>query len=218
MNKIRLIIISLLCAAVILGSSCIGSSCVFKFKPISTELFSDEVLYYFSIPWLTKPEGATEEVQTKGSSSYEYEAKMLNEEDFNRYLENVFNEFSSRDYTLTNYCRHLSVGEAFSYQTYYYLAFSEEKTYNFKTSDGNTFYKLYFTRTPLGRHNDEVGGYEIEDVSLMEFIWYGEADENGYHKIDIWIMNLVSIGDLPSYFLDEVPEYGDEWQPNDKDE
>lgn len=93
MNKIRLIIISLLCAAVIFGNSCIGSSCVFKFKPISTELFSDEVLYYFSIPWLTKPEGATEEVQTEEQAIYEYTAKMLNEEDFNRYLENVSTSF-----------------------------------------------------------------------------------------------------------------------------
>lgn len=211
MNKIKIIIISFLCAAVTFASSCI-----IDLKPKSTELFSDEVLSYFSIPWLTKPEGAIEEVQTKGSSSYEYEAKMLNEEDFNRYLENVFNEFSSRDYTLANYCRHLTVGEAFSYQTYYYLAFSEEKTYKSRVWYGDTYYRLYFTRTPLGGHNDEIGGYEIKDISMMEFVWYSESDENGYHQIDIWIMNLNSIGDLPSYFLDEVPEDGDEWQTNEK--
>lgn len=110
------------------------------------------------------------------------------------------------------------MGEAFSYQTYYYLAFSEEETYKSRVWYGDTYYRLYFTRTPLGRHNDEVGGYEIEDVSYINLAWYDESDENGYHKILIRVSNLVSIGDLPSYFLDEVPEYGDEWQTNDKDE
>ena len=175
-------------------------------KSGSTELFSEEVLQEFNIPWLTKPEGATNEKQYKEKinwGTYYYEAIINTQEQFTSYVEDIFKEFSKRNYIIANYYETVIKGEAWSTRYGFNIAFDNNMTYMFSETDNNVVYRLYYTAQPLGEYNDEVGGREVSNVNLIKFTWNKVSTENSCNVI---ITLYHTEQEITCYFLDEVPQ------------
>ncbi len=172
-------------------------------KSGSTELFSEEVLQEFDIPWLSKPEGAANEVQYKDGGTYYYDAAISSQEQFTSYVEDIFKEFSERNYTIANYYETIIKGEAWSTKYGFNIAFDNSKTYAVSQLDGITIFTLYFAAHPLGEYDPEVCGRVVTDVNMLKLTWRDDYNEN-LCNITIDLRLLTS--DLSNYFLDEVPQ------------
>ncbi len=169
----------------------------------STELFSEEVLQEFDIPWLSKPEGAANEVQYRDHCTYCYEATINTQYEFTSYVEDIFKEFSERNYTIANYYETVIKGEAWSTQYGFNIAFDKSKTYMVYQGEGIKVCDLYYTTQPLGEFNDEIGGRVVTNVKYLSFV-LRFTDENDSCNIEIELYKEQS--DLTCYFLDEVPQ------------
>ena len=195
---------SLLCMA--LCSLISISFCSCNIQSVSTELFSEEVLQEFNIPWLTRPEGAANEEQYKEKinwGTYYYEATINSQEQFTSYVEDIFKEFSERNYTIANYYETIIKGEAWSTRYGVNIAFDNNMTYMFSETDENVVYRLYYTAQPLGEYNDDVGGREVSNVNLIKFTWNKVSAENSCNVI---ITLYHTEQEITCYFLDEIPQ------------
>lgn len=175
-----------------------------------TELFSEQALKMYSIEWMSPPEGAVDEVQYREDNSayLQYEAKMAREEDFNAYLNNVFENFKNGDYTIANYYAQFSSGHLDTFKIWFHIAYDETKTYYVNDHVNTIVYRLYYTVTPLGKRNEEVGGREVKNVAYLDFVWGKIADEDGLHQIKIYLNKLTGHGYVVNYYLDSVPSLG----------
>ncbi len=160
----------------------------------------------FDISWLTRPEGATNEKQYKEKinwGTYYYEAIINTQEQFTSYVEDIFKEFSERNYIIANYHQTVTKGEAWSTRYGFNIAFDNNMTYMFSETDKNVVYRLYYTAQPLGEYNDEVGGREVSNVNLIKFTWNKVSTENSCNVI---ITLYHTEQEITCYFLDEVPQ------------
>ena len=172
-----------------------------------TELFSEQALKMYSIEWMRPPEGAVDEVQYREDNSayLQYEAKMASEEDFNAYLKNVFENFKNGDYTIANYYAQFSSGHLDTFKIWFHIAYDDTKTYEVTDRDDYVIYQLYYTVTPLGKRDDEVGGREVKNVIQLDFLFDRTIDENGLHQIKIYLHKVSTRGYVVNYYLDSVP-------------
>ena len=172
-----------------------------------TELFSEQALKMYSIEWVSPPEGAVDEVQYREDNSayLQYEAKMAREEDFNAYLNNVFENFKNGDYTIANYCQKFYSGHLDTFKIWFHIAYDETKTYYVNGLGDTIVYRLYYTVTPLGKRNEEVGGREVKNVIQLDFVWNKIPDEDGLYKIEICLHEMTGKGNVVNYYLDSVP-------------
>ncbi len=193
---------SLLCMA--LCSLISISFCACNIKSGSTELFSEEVLQEFDIPWLIEPQSCTDIVQKKNSSSYEFTSYMESESDFYDYINHFYNELIERNYVVANYYKQFSQGDIFNFEVYFHIGFTNEYSYIITKSDDRVIYRIYYTAELLGDYNSEIKGRIVSNVNIIDFIWGNQINENGLHYMEISVQKAYS--GTNNYFLNEIPE------------
>ncbi len=86
--------------------NCVSSCKSYSFDQLSDNLFDKEILRYYDIPWLLKPENTTEKSFYKSDEQWHvYETYIQDEQNFWNYGEYIYATFIEKNYTLGLYVK-----------------------------------------------------------------------------------------------------------------
>lgn len=122
-------------------------------------LFDEKVLKKYDISWLEKPQNAVNEKQYSDSDSYNYECELKSVEESLSYIEEVFNNFKERNYTVAHSIR--AVDNALQ-DLYYEVAESNNLTDFCEENNISYFYKFFYNSKPLNEIEKNSINHRIE--------------------------------------------------------
>lgn len=130
--------------------------CFFIASAVKGDLFDKRVLKRYEISWLEKPLNATNERKYADSDSYNYECELKSIEECLAYIEEVFNNFKDRNYTVAHSVR--AIDNALQ-DLYYEVAESNNLNDFCEENNISYFYKFFYNSKPL----NEIEKNSVDD-------------------------------------------------------
>lgn len=180
MKKIMCALAVLLAAALFSFSGCSPQEAT----KIDKNLFDDDILEAYNVPWLQKPDDAINERQYV-DGHYIYEAYFQEYEEYTEYYTSVFTQFQEKGYSLFCETGYDSHGELWSHYTCGFLKPINDPTEALSTHETMVRYDLYYTTSPFGNFDREHNGYKLDDIEFLTFISYTEPAENGLYQFTL---------------------------------
>lgn len=137
-------------------------------------LFDERVLKKYEISWLEKPKDAVNEKQYISGSFYMYECEIDDKETFEKYVQNVFNNFKERNYSVAHYVSYVN---AMIKGSYLVVAESDKLSDYIRGTDSVVHYSFY---------------YSTETVEEMEWSSMGIAKKFGNRYLEIILPDSVN--------------------------
>ena len=180
MKILKVLFTGILCAALLTGL-CACRNPLEKRPPDSDQLFDPEVLDYFNISWLEKPENALNEEQHRDGSYYVYRANYATIEDFYSYTQLIFQSFLDKGYVTFFQTDVQSTGELWTLEYTCILQQSIDLEDFFVNNARNIlYYRVYYTTSPNTQYNEEYDGYELQSISRISFVFDQQNPETGF--------------------------------------
>lgn len=141
-------------------------------------LFDERVLKKYEISWLEKPQNAVNENQyISGETLYVYECEIDDKETFEKYVQNVFNNFKERNYTVAHFVRYVN---AMINGSYLEVAESEKLSDYIRDNDSFVNYSFYYsTETVEEMEWGDMGGTKKFGNRYLEIKLPNNINENG---------------------------------------
>ena len=191
MKKTILFLTNILCATLLLFSF---TGCR------SNKLFSERTLRDYDIPWLTKPENATEETQQIINHYYDYQAYVPDKEAIIPYAQSVLDGFTAGSYVFGYFVAADSQGGLWDRVDYYIISPSSDlNDYIRSPSDaGIISYSFFYTAAPLDGYDDIMEGYRMLNTKRLNIHISKTADARGLYECSITLIKLTdhSQGDI----------------------
>ena len=140
-----------------------------KRPPDSNQLFDPEVLDYFNISWLEKPENALNEKQYV-DGFYTYEASFSSLTECLNYRNNCFAQFQDRDYLTFYRVATDSHGEFWNHTICCIMTQSENPDDFMVVSGDRIVFEIYFTTEEIGEYDDQHSAYSVFEVNCLSMI------------------------------------------------
>ena len=161
-------------ALLLLFCGCENNNSYAQSWKIPVEMFSNEVLEEYQIPWLVKPANVYNEEQyylgygdTENyyGGVFYYSAYMGSSEEFLEYVSSVYSCFAKSNLTLASFGYADSDGELWNSVSFYRLRPANSLD-AFKRELNNKdfiYYEFHFTELPLGEFDVQHNGYIFEN-------------------------------------------------------
>lgn len=190
----------------IMAAMCVVMLCLSACSKPNEELFTETTLQYYNLDWLTEPDGAmnaeTNVYESDGNYRHTYTAQISEIEEFERYVQDVFEGMKQRNYLLARHDHTYTVGELWSMEIYeLYFAVSTIEMCRSDDSDeaAGSYWIGYNTDSRFGKYIEKVDAYELKKWRIIVFD-YNKNEDNDYN-IRIWVEDR-----LNAYLLkDSVP-------------
>lgn len=114
--------------------------------PLRGNLFDKSVLNKYELGWLEKPEYARSESQSIEGRYYTYRCEIENIDEFESYVEKVFNNFKVKKYTVAHYVKPV---DAMLNGSYCVVTASDELDDYYEDYDGGVNYVFYYSTKSL---------------------------------------------------------------------
>lgn len=178
MKKFFLFCSVLMCCALLCGSL---TSCRAK------DLFSEQILKEYEIPWLEKPAGALSESQFYKNSHYQYTAYLPSHQVFLEYCQTVLDRFLVDSYCAGYIFQSGTVGSMLDSTPYTIAAPSGhlEDYIDAPQNHAYLYFKVVYTANLLGAYNERHNSYEMKDAYSLTFMCAKEPEEDGTYYINI---------------------------------
>ena len=182
MKKIMCMLAVLLAAALFSFSGCSPQ----EETKIDKNLFDDDILEAYNIPWLQKPDEAINERQYF-DGHYTYEANFQEYDDYTEYYTSVFTQFQEKGYSLFRETGYDSHGELWSHYTCGFLESIENPNEALLEHSYMVNYNVYYTPSPLGDYDTEHDGYTADNIKYLIFMCSKERNENGLFTFYLYL-------------------------------
>lgn len=176
-------------ALLLLFCGCENNNSYAQSWKIPVEMFSNEVLEEYQIPWLVKPANVSNEEQyylgygdTENyyGGVFYYSAYMGSSEEFLEYVSSVYSCFAKSNLTLASFGYADSDGELWNSVSFYRLRPANSLN-AFKRELNNKdfiYYEFHFTELPLGEFDVQHNGYIFENGKRLTIRFDQNQDDS----------------------------------------